>query len=285
MTEPANIPSDALTTDVLIRHRREIVDLKQRIKNRRLQVLGLYGTPIVILAALITWAGLKVFVWLHSNTPDAIDNITGFVVFFSGVTFAVQAVAEFSKELSTRRDRKTPVRELKLELSLAEERHVLEARRRTPPPMDRQASYKERLPGEIARLRKESRHYRRIHLFMQWMLFINSAAISAVTAWYDPPQPAKGVLICLGFIVTLITAAAGYFKPRERAFNLQLTADSIEQNATALELGISPYDAVEEKRNLALFATTVEDLRAEQRMREQQLDQPQQGQQGQQEVI
>ncbi|MCH0573477.1 DUF4231 domain-containing protein [Streptomyces sp. MUM 136J] len=145
--------------------------------------------------------------------------------------------------------------------------------------MDRQASYKERLPGEMARLRRESRHYRRMHLAMQWMLFVGSAAISAVTAWYDPPQPAKGILIGLGFLVTVITAAAGYFKPRERAFNLQQTADSIEQHATALELGIAPYNDAEQSRNLELFATTVEGLRAEQRMREQQLDQPQQGQQ------
>jgi hypothetical protein len=225
------------------------------------------------------WAGLKIFIWLDSDTPSAINDIFGGVAFLLGLAAGAQALAEFSSDLGLWRDRKAPVRELRLELSLAEERHILEARRRTPPPMDRQASYKERLPGEMARLRRESRHYRRIHLLMQWLLFVSSAAISAVTAWYDPPQPAKGVLIGLGFTVTLITAAAGYFKPRERAFNLQQTADSIEQHATALELGIAPYNAIEETRNLELFATTVEGLRAEQRMREQQLDQPQQGQQ------
>ncbi|MDT0388277.1 DUF4231 domain-containing protein [Streptomyces dubilierae] len=279
MTEPVNTPGEAATTDALIQHRRKIADLKQRIKNRRIQVIGLYGTPIVFFAALATWASLKVFLWLHANTPSAIDNIVAFVLFVSVAAFVVQAVVEFNKDITVWKDRRTPVRELKLKLALAEERHVLEARRRTPPPMDRQATYKERLPGEIARLRKESRHYRRMHLFMQWLIFISSAAISAVTAWYDPPQPAKGVLICLGFLVTVITAAAGYFKPRERAFNLQVTADSIEQHATALELGISPYDTDDDKRNLAHFATTVEHLRADQRMREQQLDQPQQGQQ------
>lgn len=115
---------------------------------------------------------------------------------------------------------------------------------------------------------------------MQWTLFITSAAISAVTAWFDPPQPANGTLIVLGFTVTVVTAAAGYFKPRERAFNLQQTADSLEQHATAIELGISPYSEEDETVNLKSFATTVEALRAEQRMREQQLDQPQQGQQG-----
>ncbi|MEU6347663.1 SLATT domain-containing protein [Streptomyces sp. NPDC046977] len=279
MAERVSISSGAITTDVLIEHRREIADLAQRIKNRRLQVLGLYGTPIVIIAALLAWAALKVFIWLNSDTPGAINGIFGGVAVVLTVAFVIQAAAEFSDELGVWKDRKTPLRELRLELALAEERHVLEARRRTPPSMDRQASYKERLPSEIVRLRRESRHYRRIHLAMQWLLFVCSAAITAVTAWFDPPQPAKGVLIGLGFLVTLITAAAGYFKPRERAFNLQQTADSIEQHATALELGISPYNAGEEVRNLELFATTVEGLRAEQRMREQQLDQPQQGQQ------
>ncbi|MGW4024448.1 hypothetical protein, partial [Streptomyces sp. NPDC005009] len=101
----------------------------------------------------------------------------------------------------------------------------------------------------------------------------------SVTAWYDPPQPGKGILIGLGFTVTVITAASGYFKPRERAFNLQQTADSIEQHTTALELGISPYDATDERGNLTQYATVIEGLRADQRMREQQLDQPQQGQQ------
>ncbi|MFD3555188.1 SLATT domain-containing protein [Streptomyces goshikiensis] len=268
-----------MVTDALIEHRREIADLKQRIKNRRLQMIGLYGTPIAVVPVLLAWAGLKVFRWLHVDTPGAINGIFGGTVFVLGALSAAQMLMEFSSLWGLWEDRKTPVRELRLELSLAEERHILEARRRTPPPMDRQASYGERMSGEVARLRKESRHYRRMHLAMQWLLFFGSASISAVTAWYDPPQPAKGILIALGFTVTVITAAAGYFKPRERSFNLQQTADNIEQHSTALELGIAPYNLIEEGRNLELFATTVEGLRAEQRMREQQLDQPQQGQQ------
>ncbi|MFF6807532.1 SLATT domain-containing protein [Streptomyces sp. NPDC012616] len=269
-----------MTTDVLIQHRREIADLKQRIKNRRLQVIGLYGAPVLAIIVLVAWAALKVFLWLHSTMPSALSGILGGTAFLLGVAFIAQALVEFNNDfIDVWRDRQTSVRELRLELSLAEERHILEARRRTPPPMDRQSSYKERLPGEISRLREESRHYRRMHLLMQWLLFISSSAVSAVTAWYDPPQPAKGALIGLGFVVTLITAATGYFKPRERAFNLQQTADTIEQHANALELGIAPYNLSEDERNLELFATTVEGLRAEQRMREQQLDQPQQGQQ------
>jgi hypothetical protein len=263
-------------TDVLIGHRRTIADLEERIKNRRLQVIGLYGTPIVVISALLLWVCLKISFWLHSDTPSVIDNFCAIAAFLSGVAVVAQLVAEFNRFW---RDAKTPVRELKLDLSLVMERHILEAGRHTLPSMDRQASYRERLPAEMGRLRKESRRYRRMHLLMQWMLFVTSAAISGVTAWYDPPQPAKGVLIGLGFTVTVITAAAGYFKPRERAFNLQQTADSIEQHSTALELGIAPYSDADQSKNLELFATTIEGLRSEQRMREQQLDQPQQGQQ------
>ncbi|WP_093764418.1 SLATT domain-containing protein [Streptomyces sp. F-7] len=276
MVQSGDLASSTVT-DTLIEHRRDIADLTQRIKNRRLQIFGLYATPIALVVDLVTWVGLKVFIWLHSDTPNTINVTFAVAALILLVAIWAQFVAEFSEKVW--RDCRTSVRELKLELALAEERHILEARRHTPPAVDRQASYVERIPAEIARLRMESRHYRRLHLVMQWMLFVTSAAISAVTAWYDPPQPGKGILIGLGFTVTVITAASGYFKPRERAFNLQQTADNIEQHTTALELGISPYDAVDESENLTHYATLIEGLRADQRMREQQLDQPQQGQQ------
>ncbi|MCF6525678.1 SLATT domain-containing protein [Streptomyces sp. JJ36] len=261
----------------MIEHRRAVADLQKRIKNRRLQVFGLWAAPILAFLAVGAWVSIKVFVWRGRDMPTHLNGALAAVVFFFVAVTILQCALEFSTS-SPWEDCRTAVRKLKLDLELAEEERILEARRRTPPAPDRQSSYKERIPGEIARLRKESRHYRRQHLFMQWLLFVCSAAISGVTAWYDPPQPGKGVLIGLSFTVTVITAAAGYFKPRERAFNLQQTADSIEQQATALDLGIAPYNHSDEKANLESFATTVEGLRADQRMREQQLDQPQQGQ-------
>ncbi|GAA3164507.1 MULTISPECIES: DUF4231 domain-containing protein [Streptomyces] len=271
-------PTDAHTTDALIEHRREIADLQQRIKNRRLQVLGLWLTPVLLVLTPAVWAALNLLIWLRSDMPGALNGtLLGLLVVLAIATL-VQFMVEFDGS-SPWRDARTPLKKLKLELELTEERRILEARRLTPPTVERQASYKERIPGEVARLRRESRHYRRVHLVMQWLLFLSSAAISAVTAWFDPPQPAKGALIALAFVVTVVTGAAGYFKPRERAFNLQQTADSMEQHTTALELGIAPYALPDDRENLEAFATTVEGLRADQRMREQQLDQPQQGQQ------
>ncbi|WP_329413582.1 hypothetical protein OG802_24195 [Streptomyces sp. NBC_00704] len=55
MTQPLSQSNGATTTDVLIEHRRKIADLEERIKNRRLQAIGLHGTPIVVIAALLLW--------------------------------------------------------------------------------------------------------------------------------------------------------------------------------------------------------------------------------------
>ncbi|MFJ7626467.1 SLATT domain-containing protein [Streptomyces sp. NPDC097595] len=243
-----------------------------------MQVLGLYCTPALCVFVILSWIAAKNTIWLNRDMPDSAHGAFFAIAAALAGSSAFQFALEFTSEFWDWEDERTSVAQLQLELELSEERRILEARRLTPSPVERQASYKERTPVEVERLRKESRHYRRVHLWMQWLLFVCSASVTAITAWYDPPQPGKGALIFLGFTITVITAATGYFKPRERAFNLQQTADSIEQHVTALDLGISPY-AQTDSANLELFATTVENIRIEQRKREQQLDQPHQGQQ------
>ncbi|MFJ8161186.1 SLATT domain-containing protein [Streptomyces sp. NPDC096136] len=265
-------------TNELIEYRRDVADLQRRIRNRRIQVLGLYGTPLMLISALISWIATKNLFWLGQDMPGSANVAFLAVSAILAAATALQFAVEFSNEFWEWEDEGKSVSQLRLDLELAEERRILEARRLTPSPVERQASYKERTPAEVERLRRESRHYRRVHLWMQWLLFFSSAGVTAITAWYDPPQPGKGVLIALGFTITVITAANGYFKPRERAFNLQQTADNIEQHVTALDLGIAPY-VQEEAANLELFANNVENMRVEQRKREQQLDQPHQGQQ------
>lgn len=169
--------------------------------------------------------------------------------------------------------------DLRLDLELEEESQLLAAAYVIPPAYERQHSYRSRIPAEIGRLRVGSRRYQRWHNCLQWLLILCSAAIPAVTALYEAPQPGKGILISLGATVTMITSLMGYYKFRERGFNLQQTADSIEQHLTALDIVIAPYNNSDEKQNMERFAETVESLRDEQRKREQQLDQPHTGQQ------
>ncbi|MFE3901347.1 SLATT domain-containing protein [Streptomyces sp. NPDC059153] len=243
-----------------------------------MQVLGLYGTPILLVFNVLSWFAAKNFLWLGKDMPNSAHGAFFAISAVLAAASFFQFIVEFSDEFWDWEDEGKSVASLRLDLELAEERRILEARRLTPSAVERQASYKERTPAEVERLRKESRYYRRVHLWMQWLLFFSSAGVSAITAWYDPPQPGKGALIFLGFTITVITAAVGYFKPRERAFNLQQTADNIEQHVNAIDLGIAPYVQAD-AANLELFATNVENMRVEQRKREQQLDQPHQGQQ------
>jgi hypothetical protein len=60
----------------------------------------------------------------------------------------------------------------------------------------------------------------------------------------------------------------------ERAMNQRQTADAIEHEYNAAELGIRKYRSMGDQEALALLAEEVEWLREEQRKREQQLDQP-----------
>jgi hypothetical protein len=66
----------------------------------------------------------------------------------------------------------------------------------------------------------------------------------------------------------------GYFKFRERSFYLQQTADAIEQALNASELSIFRYGGLEDDATLQQLVEEVETLKAEQRKREQSLDQP-----------
>jgi len=266
-----NPASSENTIDSLISYRRQIAELRRQIRLTRIRsslmwVLGSTAALIIL--------GLAVATALTWRERDMLrPNLAGGIV---AVVFTVLTFCVFEFMSDGQGVDKEPVAQLKLDLELAEERRILEASKLTQPPYDRQFSYKDSIPKEIERLRSESRHYRRLHNILQWTLILASAAIPAVAAIYDPPQPGKTILITLGAIVTVVTSVAGYFKFRERSFNLQQTADEIEKHTTALELAIRPYNS-SDAENLELFAENVETLRMEQRKREQQLDQPHEG--------
>ncbi|GAA5615142.1 hypothetical protein Spla01_06347 [Streptomyces platensis] len=270
--------------NALIDHRRTVANLQRQIKRTRLvsvaTLIGVVGPPLLLLSLV----GATALTWRHYNMAPI--NIFGVV--FAGALFVGCTV--FSRKFDTaqpwirygngsRAQQDLSVAELKLNLELAEEERVLAASKVARAAFDRQYSYRDAIPREIDRLRGESASYRRWHNWLQWTLVICSAAVTGVTALYDPPQPGKGILIGLGGAITVITSVMGYFKFKERGFNLQQTADAIEQEVTALDLAIAPYNLSDEKENLELFAERVEALRIEQRKREQQLDQPHQGQQ------
>lgn len=77
------------------------------------------------------------------------------------------------------------------------------------------------------------------------------------------------------FAVGIASGFMGYFKYKERSFYLQQTADSIEQEWEAVEIGVGRYKKIEdEDEALAEFVEEVHRLKSEQMKRQQNLEQP-----------
>jgi Protein of unknown function (DUF4231) len=135
--------------------------------------------------------------------------------------------------------------------------------------------YRDELPAVVATLRKEADRYRRWHNFFQGIIIIGSVATSAITTASVSYEQARWIAVGVSAVVGLSAGFTGYFKYRERSFNLQQTADSIEREYESVELRVGRYfnykseaDAYKE------FANFVENIRDEQSKRQQQLDQP-----------
>lgn len=79
----------------------------------------------------------------------------------------------------------------------------------------------------------------------------------------------------LTFSVGISSGFMGYFKYKERSFYLQQTADAIESEWEAVDVGVGRYkDINDEEKSLALFVDEVHRLKSEQKKRQQSLDQP-----------
>ncbi|MDI3342892.1 hypothetical protein QKW45_04065 [Streptomyces sp. AJ-1] len=55
------------SANALIAHRREIEGIRRRIANRRLQVIGLWGTPVAFFLILFSWVAAKWAIWPHGD--------------------------------------------------------------------------------------------------------------------------------------------------------------------------------------------------------------------------
>ncbi|MGW2038482.1 DUF4231 domain-containing protein [Streptomyces virginiae] len=266
---------DASHVERALAYRRTHAALSSRIRLSRVSRFLTIGSALTAILLLSAGAVVNAVTWRQVDMRPY--NVAGCVLLV-----LLLIVFAFGRRMNTgqpRGEESKSIAELRLEVDLLEERRILEASAGARSSKDRQYSYRESIPQEIDRLRRETRTYRRVHNFFQWGLFVASVAMMVTSAVYEQPQPGKAIMISLGAFVSLTTAVTGYFKYRERAFNLQQTSDAIEQHVTAFDLAIAPYNQKDEAANLEKLAENVEALRVEQRKRQQQLEQPNQGQQ------
>ncbi|MFI1869957.1 DUF4231 domain-containing protein [Streptomyces jumonjinensis] len=144
---------------------------------------------------------------------------------------------------------------------------------------DRRSLYSEEVTTAIEQYQADSRKYRRIHNGLQSLIVIGSASTTSIAALDTGRELTwqSVTLTVISFAITMTAMFTGYYKFRECSYFLQQTADAIEEEVSAVALGIGPYSEYgpgQEDEALKLFTQRVEEHRNEQRRRQQQLDQP-----------
>jgi hypothetical protein len=141
----------------------------------------------------------------------------------------------------------------------------------------RRVAYRDSAYDDIRILREESSRYRRVNNVLQAILIVGSLAATGASAIIGQYPSIRWVTLGITFTVGMASGFMGYFKYKERSFYLQQTADSIESEWEALEAGVSRYkgsNKENEEEMLALFSDKIHRLKAEQKQRQQSLDQP-----------
>jgi len=169
--------------------------------------------------------------------------------------------------------------DLELELTLLRDKRKLAVSEGELTLKQRRLAYKAEAFTDVDRFRAENKRYRRIQNVLQGVLIIGSLATTAIAGISLVSPLAKWGTMVTSFVVGIAGGFIAAFKYRERGAYLQQTADAIESEWEALDLGVGRYkhyDADEDGQAKALadFAEEVYRLKTEQKKREQNLDQP-----------
>jgi hypothetical protein len=262
MSEVSTAADTAGPVELLLEHSEKILRLESELREARIvralfvaTAIGIPGELVgLYIATAVTWHkyNMKAIWW-----PAAIVSVVL-------VAFVVIAIS-----VPERRS----IPEVNLDLELARERRRMDAAKLNLGITTRQQIYKDAVPRDIEQYERDGRHYRRIHNFLQAVIIVGSLAASTLTGLVLYISDLRWIAVGVTFSVALAAGFSGYFKFRERSFYLQLTADSIEQELSAVELGIGRYRD-KDAWAIAEFTEQVELLKQEQRKRQQQLEQP-----------
>lgn len=135
--------------------------------------------------------------------------------------------------------------------------------------------YREDIPEVVESFRRESNKNRKMSNLFQNTIIIGSLLASSATTSSVYFEPVRWIAVGISLLVAVAAGFISYYKYRERSFNLQQAADSIERNYYSVELRAGKYTvAPDEKAAFQMFVNEVEFLRDEQSKRQQQLEQP-----------
>lgn len=244
---------------------------KQLELNQERHALGRWALLLIVLITILS-GGIAGSVYLHGYWGWLIGlSIVGLVIYIFCFGF-------FGAEMLTSSwKHRGEIAELKSKQQLLQELWIQGLS------IQQYASYYQKIlvPQIIEDFQRESGVNRVTHLITQMTIIIASLLVTGLTSGLDTKLGWHILWLApvLSFIVSLFTSITAFFKFRERSFHMQQTADSIEQEKTALELGIGRYKHMINRPDEAFaeFAERIEYLREEQRKRQQQLEQSSDG--------
>jgi ABC-type multidrug transport system fused ATPase/permease subunit len=208
---------------------------------------------VLLLGGIVALAILVDGAWMIAGFVVLIGGLFASALFWEGR----RALRSSMVELAKLRERKR----IYLSEGLAD---LTDARRR----------YRDEISSFIEEYRADANHNRRTANNLQSIIILGSLITTSATSAVGQAWWIRWTAVLLSLLVAGSAGIAGFFKFRERAMNQRQTADAIEHEYNAAELGIKRYKGMERDQALAELAETVELLREEQRKREQQLEQP-----------
>jgi len=250
----------------------ELADVRQQIKtvrrSRRLLVIG-------FCAATLIFAGSVVIAYVARGTKVGNGWIGGAT--FIGILWCIASIAIgvnlFQAQdsydytgagLWALRIRVEQILAQKRELAIGNVKGLTATHSR----------YRESLPELVARYRGQANGYKRVNDLVQSYIIVVSLAISAITALFGSSGHVRIGIVATTLTVAIASSMGSFFKLHARSSQLQKTADQIETEFRAVELGIGDYKGLPMPEALQLFVEKVEGVRSEHMIRQRQLDQP-----------
>jgi hypothetical protein len=202
-------------------------------------------------------------------------------LFFKGVHYKVAPGGPFKDGTTTweplEKKARWTEREIELQLAKLRDKRKLNATHDQIDVNKRRAAYKADAYHDIQRFRQEGNSYRRISNTLQAILIVGSFVTTGTAGVGLFEHAFQWGTVATSFAVGIASGFLGYFKYRERTAYLQQTADAIESELEAFELGIGRYKNYtkeQEEKALGDFVEEVYRLKSEQKKRQQNLDQP-----------
>jgi Protein of unknown function (DUF4231) len=267
----------------LLVYTEQILDIESQLRQAKLLRTLLRLSQSGIFIGVFALYVFNVVTWRDHKLKDLTDWPVSILLVFMAAYIAGYYLYKYTANPHGEQDgiiQLRDVRKLELELELARERKRLHAASINLDMTTRQLVYRDGVSVEIEKYRRESKHYRRIHNSLQAIIIIGALAGSTLTSLLQSVPALRWYAVATTFAVGVAAGFTGYFKFRERSFYLQQTSDAIDQELSAVGLGIGRYKEKEEEDALTEFTEQVELLKAEQRKRQQQLEQPSEGREG-----